>query len=175
MAEAQGETLARTLEAVFSKIERERMHDVPILNPALRVACIGMRPFEGGWLCVLITPWFINLVLLPGDTASAEAWDSVPSGTKLVHRFPAGAFEFLCSSEDGIGPYRTCSLFSPVFEFENQDAALAAAEASLTALFDARLDPANEAAAAQTEAASGPVKPQPPKLSRRGLLFGSGK
>ncbi len=167
MAEAAGETLARTLEAVFSMIERERMHDVPILNPALSVACIGMRPFEGGWLSVLITPWFINLVLLPGDAAGAEAWGAMPSGSKPVHRFPAGQFEFICASEDGIGPYRTCSLFSPVFEFENQDAALAAAEASLTALFDARLDPANEAAAAQAEAAApgetAAAKAEPPR------------
>ena len=37
--------LTRKLEAVFGMIERERMHDIPILNPSLRVAAIGMRPF----------------------------------------------------------------------------------------------------------------------------------
>ncbi len=140
---AIAESLSRKLEAVFAKIERERMRDVPILNPALSVACIGMRPFEDDWLSVLVTPWFINLIMLPGSEGGAEAWGSEGAGTKLMRQFPAGGFEFICASEDGIGPYRLCSLFSPVLEFESQEAALATAEASLGALFDASLNPAN--------------------------------
>jgi len=55
----------RKLEAVFSKIERERMSDIPILNPSLQVAAIGMRPLGESWVCALVTPWFINLMALP--------------------------------------------------------------------------------------------------------------
>jgi [NiFe] hydrogenase assembly HybE family chaperone len=172
---AIGEGLSRNLETVFSRIERQRMRDVPILNPALSVACIGMQPFGGGWLCVLVTPWFINLVMLPGDEASAETWGAMGAGTKSMRQFPAGGFEFICASEPGIGPYQMCSLFSPVLEFENQEAALAAAEASLTALLDASLNPANEEAAKQPAAAAGQAKQDAPKLSRRALLFGANK
>jgi len=164
--------LTRSLVSAFRKIERERMRDVPILNPALSVACIGMRPFEGGWLSVLITPWFINLLILPGNEADAKTWSDVPGGTKLMHRFPAGSFEFICASEDGIGPYRMCSLFSPVLEFENQEAAVATAQACLSALFDANLNPPNEEYAKAAAPASAPEKSQAPKLSRRDLLSG---
>ena len=96
------------------------MRDIPILNPALSVACVGMRPFADGWLSVLVTPWFINLIALPADEACGEAWSCAAAGTKLTRQFPAGAFEFICASEDGIGPYQMCSLFSPVLEFESQ-------------------------------------------------------
>jgi [NiFe] hydrogenase assembly HybE family chaperone len=162
---AAGESLSRNLETVFSRIERERMRDVPILNPSLRVACVGMRAIEDGWLCVLVTPWFINVIALP---SSAGAWAGEPPGTKSLRQLPAGSFEFLSAYEEGIGPYRMCSLFSPVLEFENQEAALAAAEASLAAILDASLDPANAAHSGAERA-----KQPPPEINRRALLFGS--
>jgi [NiFe] hydrogenase assembly HybE family chaperone len=167
---AAGESLSRNLEAIFSRIERERMRDVPILNPSLSVACVGMRAIEGGWLSVLVTPWFINLIALPRDEAAAETWSRTAAGTKSLRQFPAGSFEFISASEEGIGPYQMCSLFSPVLEFENQEAALAAAHASLAAIFDASL---NRAAAAPAKAAE--AKEPPPKLSRRSLIFGMNK
>ena len=74
--------LTRKLEAVFSMIERERMGDIPILNRALSVAAIGMRPFGEAWVCALVTPWFINLMLLPGTPDVAEAWSRLGIGTK---------------------------------------------------------------------------------------------
>jgi len=159
------------LERVFRNIQQKRMQDVPILNPALCVADIGMRPFGDAWLSVLVTPWFINLMVLPGSDADA-GWESVPAGSKIVRQFPAGAFEFICGAEDGIGPYQMCSLFSPVLEFENQEAAVAAAEAALGALFDASLHPDRS----KEHSASNPSpqdKPATPAVSRRDLLSGN--
>ena len=159
--------LSRRVEAAFRAIERERMRDVPILNPALRVAVAGMRPFGDAWLSVLITPWFINLMLLPGSEEEARAWSRVPVGTKIARRFPAGTFEFICGAEDAIGPYQMCSLFSPVLEFENQDAALAAAEAALGAVLDSNLwDDARQ----RPEDSN--AKKEDTNLSRRDLFSG---
>ncbi|MBI4724048.1 MAG: [NiFe]-hydrogenase assembly chaperone HybE, partial [Rhodomicrobium sp.] len=138
----------------------------------LSVAAIGMRSFSGVWLSVLVTPWFINVMALPASEADAESWSRLASGTKVTRQLPAGAFEFICGSEDGIGPYQMCSLFSPVLEFENQEAAVAAAEAALDALFDESLNPAHEKAAQQAEAASVPAKAGGAQLSRRDLMFG---
>ncbi len=158
--------LTRKLEAVFSRIERERMGDIPILNRALSVAAIGMRPFGEAWVCALVTPWFINLMLLPQTAEVAEAWGRADLGTKVGHDFPAGTFEFICGGEEELGPYRMCSLFSPVLQFENQEAALATAEGALAALFDENLDHAAEPEA----------QPAPPKeaaqVSRRTLFLG---
>jgi [NiFe] hydrogenase assembly HybE family chaperone len=157
--EETGALLSRKIEAIFGAIERERMDGVPILNTKLSAAAVGMRPHEGAWLCVLVTPWFINVMLLPASETDAAAWAAIPAGTKVQHAFPAGAFEFLCGREEALGPYRMCSLFSPVLQFENQEAALAAAEAAMKTLFEA-------------EKAPEPATKDKPQVSRRSLIFG---
>ncbi len=159
--------MARKLEAVFGKIERERMRDVPILNPALRVAAVGMRAFGEVWVCGLVTPWFINLMLLPNTPDVAESWSRLGNGTKASHDFPAGTFEFISGSEDGFGPYQMCLLFSPVLQFENQEAALATVEGALAALFDENSDSALE-----PEVESAPPKKEATQVSRRTLFLG---
>jgi len=127
------ERLAAGLEAAFTRIQRERMADVPMLNPALRVQAVGFRIREAECVGVLITPWFMNLMLLP---LAGDAWDGLPPGSKLEQAFPSGSYEFILGEEEGIGRYLMCSLFSPVFEFEDQAAAVATAEAVLTGLMD---------------------------------------
>jgi [NiFe] hydrogenase assembly HybE family chaperone len=164
--------LASQLEAVFGKIERERMSDVPILNRSLSVAAIGMRPFNGAWLSALVTPWFINVMLLPGSLQAGEAWSGAQIGTKVKHQLPAGIFEFICGVEDGLGPYQMCSLFSPVLEFQDQEAAIATAKAALTALFDESLNPAYDKSR-EAVAPADPVKGDAARVSRRNLIFGA--
>jgi len=127
------EYLTAGLEDAFTRIQRERMTDVPILNPALRVQAVGFSVREEDCLGVLITPWFMNLMLLP---LAGDAWAGLPPGSKIDQAFPSGSYEFILGEEEGIGRYLMCSLFSPVFEFENQAAAVATAEAVLTGLMD---------------------------------------
>ena len=124
--------LASRLEETFSMIERERMADVPILNNSLGVEAVGFHEWENHYLGVLITPWFMNLMLLPldADTPADEQY----SGDTSTVRFPAAEFEFIYGEEAGIGGYRMCSLFSPVFEFEDHAAAVATAESVLEQL-----------------------------------------
>jgi [NiFe] hydrogenase assembly HybE family chaperone len=127
------EYLTAGLEAAFTRIQRERMADVPILNPDLEVQAVGFRIWEERCLGVLITPWFMNLMLLPLDS---DDWAGQSSGNKVKHVFPSGHYEFMVGEEDGIGHYQMCSLFSPVFEFQTQDAAIATAEAVMDGLMD---------------------------------------
>jgi [NiFe] hydrogenase assembly HybE family chaperone len=161
MAEASDQ-----LVAVFSRIAAERMEGVPILNPKLAVEAVGMREWNGHRLSALITPWFINLMLLPMTEAQGHAWRSLAPGSSVPHAFPAGRFDFLVGEEGGLARYQMCSLFSPVLEFEDQDAARLTATAALEALFNAHLDKA--CGHEQTEAAAAP----PRGVSRRGLLRG---
>jgi len=127
------DSLAAGLETEFTRIQRERMADVPMLNPALQVQAVGFTVWEGYCLGVLITPWFMNLMLLsPQD----DAWARLPAGTKLNHRFPSGTYEFILGEGERIGRYLMCSLFSPVFEFQDQAAAVATAGAVLETLMD---------------------------------------
>ncbi len=145
---------AEELERVFRRIHETRMDGVPILNPQLQVEVVGVRSWNGCSLAVLVTPWFINLMLLPATVEQAAAFAALPLGTKQLHRLPAGRFEFIVGEEADLGRYEMCSLFSPVLEFESQEAARLAAAAALEALFDASLDPASGAdEPARTDAA----------------------
>ncbi len=173
MPEAHESTkIAERLAAVFAKIQAERMEGVPILNPRLEVEVIDTRDCDGHWLCVLVTPWFINLMLLPATAEQAQAWQSLGLGASVPHRFPAGRFDFLVGEETGIGRYQMCSLFSPVLEFEDQEAARIAGRAALEALFDASLDEtrANNDRAVEADAADAAAPAS--GVSRRGLLTG---
>ena len=57
------------VDARIDAIYRERMQGLPIVNPELSVEAVGFEPFEAHELGVLISPWFMNLVLLPADEA----------------------------------------------------------------------------------------------------------
>ena len=147
--------IAAELEGAFARIHRERMADVPILNEALRVEAVGFVARGDEVLGVLVTPWFMNLMLVPAEPAVGV--EQRP-GDKTVVTLPSGDFEFIAAYEDGIGHYRMCSLFSPVFEFADHDTAVATAAAVMERLL--------------TEAAdAGPERAQAPRtLSRRELL-----
>jgi [NiFe] hydrogenase assembly HybE family chaperone len=127
------EDLSAGMETAFTRIQRERMTGVPLLNPALEVQSVGFRRWGNYCLGVLITPWFMNLMLLPLD---GNEWEELPSGTKINRSFPSGTCEFILGEEEGVGRYLMCSLFSPVFEFQNQQAAVVTAEAVLQSLMD---------------------------------------
>jgi [NiFe] hydrogenase assembly HybE family chaperone len=124
---------ARRLEVAFENIARTRMAGLPFLNPQLRVEAVGFREWEGQWIGVLITPWSMNVVLLPG----AGPWPRVAPGIERSVDLPAGRFRFIAATDPGLGDYHACSLFSPALEFASHAAARATAEAALVALFDA--------------------------------------
>jgi len=144
-----GEQIRQTLDAVFNDILAQRMRDLPVLNPALAVGALGFSRYNADWVGVLITPWFMNLLLLP----SAESrWSAQAPGTKFDQAFPYGSFEFVVADERQLGRYAQCSLFSPMFQFADQAAAVVAAESALQALLAA---------------------PAPRAISRRDLLRGN--
>ncbi|MEI8259125.1 MAG: [NiFe]-hydrogenase assembly chaperone HybE, partial [Deltaproteobacteria bacterium] len=84
-----GDELA--FERAFAHIHATRMADLPFLNPALRVAALGFRDWSGLRLGVLVTPWSINLVLLPGPETPLPP---VRAGDEKLYAFPAGVFGF---------------------------------------------------------------------------------
>ena len=153
------------LETAFARIQRERMADMPLLNPALEVKAVGFIEWEDHCLGVLITPWFMNLMLIPRE---GDEWAEMPSGTKIHHQFPSGHYEFILGEEEGIGRYQMCSLFSPVFEFQSQEAAVATAEAVMQGLMDEnnRLDKATAGGQAR-DIDAGRGDETPPSLTQR--------
>lgn len=118
-------TLAKEIEMTFQRIEQEQMQDIPLLNPALRVQSIGFQVYEGRALGIIITPWMMNLLMLPSEQ---DDWSELKLGDKTHYRLPANEFRFMVNEIDGIGICQTHSLYSPMHEFMNQDHAVAAAE-----------------------------------------------
>ena len=125
------EQISAGLEQVFNQVLENRMHGLPVLNPALSVQAVGFQRYQSDWLGVLVTPWFMNLLLLPGRDIG---WSEQCPGSKFEKQFPYGVFEFTLAHEAQLGDFALCSLFSPMFQFANQDDALAAAQAALQGL-----------------------------------------
>jgi [NiFe] hydrogenase assembly HybE family chaperone len=145
---AGGEAVDADLAAAFARIHRERMAGLPILHPALAVRVVAGRDWQGHRVAVLVTPWCMNLVLVP---AADSGLASAGPGTSPVLDFPAGRFEFVVSELDDFGPIAACSLFSPMQDFADQ----AAAEATATAVMQALFTPESAGGAAQEPAAAG--------------------
>lgn len=138
---------ARHLEAVFRDIERTRMAGLPILNTALAVEAIEFTPWQGHWLGALITPWFLNLVLVPGAQGD---WPHAAEGERIVRRLPAGDCNFYGCFEPAIGEFHASSLWSPMSRFADQATARAEALYRLDAWL-AEPPPPTEPAAGATD------------------------
>lgn len=165
---------AERLNAAYRVIAR-RMEGLNFVNPAIEVEAVAFAPWESHWLGVMVTPWFINLMLLPRDPAG---WTSLPQGKKLRYRFPAGDYDFISSVDEAVGEYQMCSLISPLLDIPDQATAREVAQLARAAI----LDPANaevpEAPGdeAKAEADPGPIaqitEQATAPLSKRDFLRG---
>lgn len=160
------------LQARFVAIERERMAGIPILHPGLQVHATGFTewqpaPLQAGdplqdttvALGVLITPWFMSLLLLPLETL----WHPDAVGHRLLRAPGPQSLEFLGAQDDVLGYYESCALFSPMQDFADQPHAIAVAHAVLEQL-------RQPAAPGMPQEAS--AVPRSAAPTRRALLFG---
>lgn len=108
------------------------MAGLPFLNAALQVEASGFRPFSGNWLGMLITPWCMNYLLLPG---AGGQWLDLPESTRQRWAFPAGELNFVAAREPVLGPYQQCPLFVSMAGFDSQEMAREAAQAAMDTLF----------------------------------------
>lgn len=119
----------------FQRVWTEQMHDLPFVNPALQVEAVGFRRYDGDWLGALITPWFINLFLVPGG---GQLWQDLPSGEQRSIAFPVGTLDFVADNapKEGVrlSAYQYCPLIHPVQHIADQATARDAANAALGAL-----------------------------------------
>lgn len=125
---------AKRLTEAFRDIYDNKMRDTPFTNRSLAVEAVGFRPWDGHILGVLVVPWFMNLVLMPGPE---DDWRQFKTGDKRVFSFQSGAYEFVFNQRPSTGPYFACSLFSPMEDFSNQLQATDTARMVMSALFDA--------------------------------------
>ena len=108
----------------FDAVYRERMQGLPIVNADLSVEAVGFDAFEDHQLGVLISPWFMNLVLLPGD----DSYRGLKQGDSVKIELPSGSYDFTVSHDDEIGTLLSAILFRTVSDFPDQETARAVAE-----------------------------------------------
>ncbi|MCQ4188618.1 [NiFe]-hydrogenase assembly chaperone HybE [Methylocystis suflitae] len=137
----------------------EAMRDLPICNPALEIEAIGFRPYGAQALGVILTPWFMNLMICAAD---AEELPPKAPGETACWPLTAGRVDFVVGRLEGFGRVDSCSLFSPMDDFADHAAARAVAVAALDELFDPAFAEARAAAARR-----------PALLDRRSLTFGA--
>jgi [NiFe] hydrogenase assembly HybE family chaperone len=127
-----------------------KMKGLPIYNPALAIEAVGFREDSGRQVGVIVTPWFMNLTVLP----SAEDLSRWETGGTARLCFPSGEYDFMVSEVEDQGLIASCSLFSPMEAFADHEAAQMTAKAAIDALFE-------------------PEEPEPgTRISRRQLLGG---
>ncbi|MHB1704944.1 MAG: [NiFe]-hydrogenase assembly chaperone HybE [Acidithiobacillus sp.] len=110
----------------------EKQRGLPFFRSTLAVETVGFRPWQGCQAGVLITPWFMNLIILPGADMD---WSAFPVGKQQRWHFPSGSYEFTGGWIGNLGSYQSRALLSPVPDFADQAAARAAALSAANSLF----------------------------------------
>ncbi|MFO1232693.1 MAG: [NiFe]-hydrogenase assembly chaperone HybE [Paenacidovorax caeni] len=119
------------LETVFRDTAATRMEGVPLLHASLQVQAVDCTRARGR-LCpggAGHASWFMNLMRVPLGTAEVLALGQVGPQRLGEHRL-----RFIGAHEAAFGPYEMCSLASPMFEFADQQAAVATAREVLVRL-----------------------------------------
>ncbi|MBK7675609.1 MAG: [NiFe]-hydrogenase assembly chaperone HybE [Candidatus Accumulibacter sp.] len=177
------------LEAMYLQIWATSMRELPFVNAALSVEAVGFRRWRsasicpsgtdtpaptgegeaasrsepsGDWVGAVITPWFINLFLLPGG---GNLWSDQRPGQRCHILFPVGPLEFIADHDPAaiIPSYQYCPLFAPPSQFASQAAARAAASAALEAMLVPPTVP-------DPRSSSGDVSAAKPDSARRAFL-----
>lgn len=125
------EEQAARLKTVFERIHQEQMLGLPLLNEALSVETLGFQLYQGRVVGVLVTPWMLSLVLLPGDN---DDWETMALGDKQSQTFPSGSYRCMVNRIEGIGVCQMYSVHSPMRDFASQAEALVEAAGFLEKL-----------------------------------------
>lgn len=116
------------IEATFQQVAERSMIGLPFYRSQLPVKACAFQLFEGQWFGALLTPWMLQLMLLPGP---GQRWDYRRADERLALTFPQGDILFRPGE---IAPdlcYLSCSLMSPVEPSLSAGQAVALAENSV--------------------------------------------
>mgnify|MGYP001820168841 FL=1 len=115
----------------YQRVFEERFRNLPIVNDALSVEAVGFRSLAEHEFGALITPWFMNLFLLPGT----DRWNERPQGSTCKIELPGAKVDFTVSHEAALRTTLSAALFGTVADFPDQDLAREVALETLRLLF----------------------------------------
>lgn len=134
----------------------QALDGLPVFNSALAVEAVGFRHHLPGWIGCVISPWFLNAVILPHERSH---WSDRLDGDRLEIALPSGAYQATAARLDGVGVVASIPVVSAMNVFANQDEAR---DGAILALDQLMRPPAS---------VDGEAKPA---LSRRSLFGGRG-
>ncbi|MCB1916341.1 MAG: [NiFe]-hydrogenase assembly chaperone HybE [Rhodocyclaceae bacterium] len=127
---ARADDPAARIREYFVAVAQGPMAGLPIVNPALEVATIGFARQGEAWFGVLLTPWCMNLMLVPDPSCPCLRGE----GDTQWWPFASGDYPFVVHHCHRLGCYHASSLFSPMFAFTTQAEAEAVAWQTLAQL-----------------------------------------
>ena len=104
------------LEQHYRRIWREKMRGLPFVNEKLGVESVAFRPLGPDLAGILISPWFINLVILPGDDSLA----ALHQGDAMERSSGAEHIGFTVDCAPAVGRFLSAVLFRSVEDFPDQ-------------------------------------------------------
>lgn len=126
----------------FTQIGHERLEGLPVYNANLQVEAIDFQPCEHGLVGALVTPWFINILLLPGNV---RTWRQHELGTKHTFELATGEQQFVLGDDEVVGRYFFRSVVSPPHCYKQQADARHAAQLALQKLLVVEAEPETQA------------------------------
>lgn len=118
---------APRLEQVFTQIAESSMVGLPFYRSPLPVKACGFQLFEGQWFGAIITPWMLQLMLLPGP---GQHWQYRRANERVALTLPQGEMLFRPGEIAPDLHYLCCSLMSPMDASLSAEQAVALAENS---------------------------------------------
>jgi len=100
---------------------RERIEPAGPVNSLLSCTSVGFTRCQGDWLGVVIAPWCMDLVLLPGG---GVLWGDIPAGQRRYVELPHGAVAFTAVEDLQLGPYQHAPLVATVASLPDMAAAI---------------------------------------------------
>lgn len=111
VAAVWGDDPSATLERHFRRVHETRMAGLPFLNDALAVAVAACARVDGDWLAALVTPWSIQLVLLPGG---GTLWRDTAAGVRHTLGLPVGDLVFIGEAAEHASELVPAMLYCPL-------------------------------------------------------------
>ena len=111
---------AALLVAHYESLWQAGGQDMAEINPALAVEAVGFTRYEGDWLGVVITPWFLRLFMLPGG---GSLWGEIPVGQRRYVSLPAETMQFVADEAPQLGAFQYSALLEPTSLVADMNAA----------------------------------------------------
>lgn len=99
------------VQAAFKRVSEQSMHDLSFLHPSMGVYASEFSLFENQWIGMVITPWMLSAIILPGPE---QYWPHRVIGEKIGLALPYGEMTFTVGELEGLTQYLASSLMSPL-------------------------------------------------------------